>query len=214
MNPIALAARDDPSDAAETPTASADTTAGWHSRNRCGRGSGGRSSPSRWSAARSRRRRRSWRRRRRSAGRAVPSPRRAGAGRHPEQFRSHGVKMVRPVGPAVAENVSGSDDHPVVMIDQKDAIGFCEWLSKKEELSCRLPTDQPGFRNPGRRGRRTTSEPVPTTVRTGQTWRLANQLAAPPDLLHESCCQEAYRPGAPDAVRRRRRASWGKHSRQ
>ncbi|MEM7013148.1 MAG: formylglycine-generating enzyme family protein [Verrucomicrobiota bacterium] len=34
-----------------------------------------------------------------------------------------------------------TDDHPVVCISWKDAVAFCEWLSKKENRVCRLPTE-------------------------------------------------------------------------
>src|SRR5262249_16253010 len=34
-----------------------------------------------------------------------------------------------------------SDDHPVVCVDWNEARAFCEWLSKKEGRTYRLPTD-------------------------------------------------------------------------
>jgi formylglycine-generating enzyme len=34
-----------------------------------------------------------------------------------------------------------SDDHPVVNVSWNDAVAFCEWLSRKEGRSCRLPTE-------------------------------------------------------------------------
>jgi formylglycine-generating enzyme required for sulfatase activity len=34
-----------------------------------------------------------------------------------------------------------TDDHPVVLVDWKDAKAFCEWLSKKEKRVYRLPTE-------------------------------------------------------------------------
>lgn len=37
--------------------------------------------------------------------------------------------------------VSPVDDHPVVAVNWDDAKGFCEWLSKKENRTYRLPTD-------------------------------------------------------------------------
>ncbi|MDZ4689623.1 MAG: SUMF1/EgtB/PvdO family nonheme iron enzyme [Planctomycetaceae bacterium] len=33
------------------------------------------------------------------------------------------------------------DDHPVVQVSQHDAKAFCNWLSKKENAKCRLPTE-------------------------------------------------------------------------
>jgi formylglycine-generating enzyme required for sulfatase activity len=38
--------------------------------------------------------------------------------------------------------VSDGDAHPVVNVDWKDAGAFCEWLSKKEGRTYRLPTDE------------------------------------------------------------------------
>ena len=34
-----------------------------------------------------------------------------------------------------------ADDHPVVCVSWKDAVAFCEWLSKKENATYRLPTE-------------------------------------------------------------------------
>ena len=34
-----------------------------------------------------------------------------------------------------------TDDHPVVNVSWHDAVGFCEWLSKKEKKTYRLPTE-------------------------------------------------------------------------
>ena len=33
-----------------------------------------------------------------------------------------------------------SDDRPVVLVTSKEAVAFCEWLSERENLVCRLPT--------------------------------------------------------------------------
>ena len=46
----------------------------------------------------------------------------------------HTIKGGLPVG--------GGDDHPVVNLNWQDAAAFCEWLSKKEGIDYRLPTDQ------------------------------------------------------------------------
>ena len=35
-----------------------------------------------------------------------------------------------------------ADDHPVVCVSWNDAVGFCQWLSKKEGKTYRLPTDR------------------------------------------------------------------------
>lgn len=37
--------------------------------------------------------------------------------------------------------VSGADDHPVVKVSWEDATAFCDWLSRKEGQTYRLPTD-------------------------------------------------------------------------
>ena len=37
--------------------------------------------------------------------------------------------------------VSKSDDEPVVMVTWRQAADFCDWLSKKENMRCRLPTE-------------------------------------------------------------------------
>lgn len=37
--------------------------------------------------------------------------------------------------------VSQTDDHPVVNVNWEDSVAFCEWLTKKEGLPYRLPTD-------------------------------------------------------------------------
>ena len=34
-----------------------------------------------------------------------------------------------------------TDDHPVVAVSWKDAVKFCEWLSKKEDAAYRLPSE-------------------------------------------------------------------------
>jgi formylglycine-generating enzyme required for sulfatase activity len=34
-----------------------------------------------------------------------------------------------------------TDEHPVVNVSWNDAVAFCEWLSKKESKTCRLPTE-------------------------------------------------------------------------
>jgi formylglycine-generating enzyme required for sulfatase activity len=34
-----------------------------------------------------------------------------------------------------------SDEHPVVDVNWNDAVAFCEWLSRKEGKTCRLPTE-------------------------------------------------------------------------
>ncbi|NNE91611.1 MAG: formylglycine-generating enzyme family protein [Verrucomicrobiales bacterium] len=34
-----------------------------------------------------------------------------------------------------------TDDHPVVCVSWKDAVAFCEWLSKQEKKTYRLPTE-------------------------------------------------------------------------
>ncbi len=34
-----------------------------------------------------------------------------------------------------------TDDHPVVNVSWNDAVAFCEWLSKKENKTYRLPTE-------------------------------------------------------------------------
>jgi len=36
---------------------------------------------------------------------------------------------------------SQSDEHPVVMVSWNDAVKFCEWLSEREQMSYRLPTE-------------------------------------------------------------------------
>jgi formylglycine-generating enzyme len=36
---------------------------------------------------------------------------------------------------------SYEDDHPVVNVSWNDATAFCEWLSRKESATCRLPTE-------------------------------------------------------------------------
>ena len=47
-------------------------------------------------------------------------------------------EMVEAYGVPVSEN----DDHPVVNVSWHDAKAFCEWLSQKEGLTYRLPTDR------------------------------------------------------------------------
>jgi sulfatase modifying factor 1 len=37
--------------------------------------------------------------------------------------------------------VSTADDHPVVMVSWQEAVDFCQWLSKKEGKTYRLPTE-------------------------------------------------------------------------
>lgn len=37
--------------------------------------------------------------------------------------------------------VSEGDDHPVVNVSWEDAVSFCDWLSRKEGVTYRLPTD-------------------------------------------------------------------------
>jgi formylglycine-generating enzyme required for sulfatase activity len=34
-----------------------------------------------------------------------------------------------------------TDDHPVVNVSWNDAVAFCKWLSRKEEVTYRLPTE-------------------------------------------------------------------------
>jgi formylglycine-generating enzyme required for sulfatase activity len=34
-----------------------------------------------------------------------------------------------------------TDEHPVVNVSWNDAVAFCKWLSKKENKTCRLPTE-------------------------------------------------------------------------
>ena len=34
-----------------------------------------------------------------------------------------------------------TDEHPVVFVSWNDAVAFCEWLSKKEGKTYRLPTE-------------------------------------------------------------------------
>lgn len=38
--------------------------------------------------------------------------------------------------------VSAAEDHPVVMINWHEALAFCDWLSRKEGRTYRLPTDR------------------------------------------------------------------------
>ena len=38
--------------------------------------------------------------------------------------------------------VSTEPDHPVVRVNRRDALNFCDWLSGKEKLRYRLPTDR------------------------------------------------------------------------
>ncbi|MBN8421519.1 MAG: SUMF1/EgtB/PvdO family nonheme iron enzyme [Verrucomicrobia bacterium] len=38
--------------------------------------------------------------------------------------------------------LSADDNEPVTMVSWDEAVGFCEWLSKKEGLKYRLPTDE------------------------------------------------------------------------
>ena len=34
-----------------------------------------------------------------------------------------------------------TDEHPVVVVSWNDALGFCNWLSRKERKTYRLPTE-------------------------------------------------------------------------
>lgn len=40
-----------------------------------------------------------------------------------------------------APSIPQEDDHPVVMVSQRDARAFCRWLSEKEDAKYRLPTE-------------------------------------------------------------------------
>ena len=41
----------------------------------------------------------------------------------------------------IGQGVSQANDHPVINVPWEDAVKFCEWLSKKERVPCRLPSD-------------------------------------------------------------------------
>lgn len=40
-----------------------------------------------------------------------------------------------------SEGFTQADNHPVVNVNWKDAVEFCKWMSKKENITYRLPTD-------------------------------------------------------------------------
>ena len=55
-----------------------------------------------------------------------------------EDWRTGEVKQV-PVGRGVGERAEQSN-HPVASVSWLDAVAFCDWLSKKEGKTYRLPT--------------------------------------------------------------------------
>lgn len=42
---------------------------------------------------------------------------------------------------AMTPGFDQTDDHPVVCVSWKDAMAFCKWLSEKEGIKYRLPTE-------------------------------------------------------------------------
>jgi formylglycine-generating enzyme required for sulfatase activity len=57
---------------------------------------------------------------------------------------ARGVDYTTPRDPARTSRTPGwlqTEDHPVVCINLKDAVAFCEWLSKQEGRTYRLPTE-------------------------------------------------------------------------
>lgn len=53
----------------------------------------------------------------------------------------HGPRKRSPENIWNCKTISPSDEHPVVFVTRGDAAKFCEWLSRKEKCTYRLPTE-------------------------------------------------------------------------